>query len=151
MKMVQRKVSNKLGIQANNLLKTEKRQANIKPSIQPHDGKSKAPDLRIKKMKKSRPIKRADLEISLRSSPKTHQAPRQPGKPPPLGSPTSTPSPKKASPSSPCKSSFFASPNYMKSTSSSRDSPHNTPLVSNHHRILKSMIETILCSIISPC
>lgn len=146
MKMVQRKVSNKLAIQANDLLKTEKRQANIKPSIQTHDGKSKAPDLRIKKMKKSRPIKRADLEISVRSPPTPHQAPRQPGKPPPLGPPACTPSPKKASPSSPRKSSSYGSPNYMKSTSSSEARKEQAKVSASSslklHRVVKTFTKT---------
>lgn len=137
--MVQRKVSNKLGIQANkNLLKTDNRQANIKPSLQTHDGRSKTPDLKTKKMKKSRSIKRADLEISLRSSA------RQPEKPPPLGSPANTPSPKKkASPSS------YGSPNYMKSTISSeaRKEPKTKASSSSpsklHHKVAKTLLSRV--------
>lgn len=137
MKMVQKKVANnKLGFQASNL-KTEKKQS----IIQTHDGKSKGADLKAIKMKKSRSMKRSNVDISLQSSPEIREAPQQPGKPPPFVTPTNTPSPKK---SLHCKSPN-TSPNYMKSTSSSEARKEktstkvsNTTSTSKLHRIAKS-------------
>lgn len=106
--MVQRKVEfnkNELDIQAHSL-KTEKKQTIIKPSLQKHEGKSKGADLKVIKMKKSRPTKRSNVEISLNSSPEIHK--------PSLVTPINTPSPKKPAPYM-----SSSSPNYMKSTSSS--------------------------------
>ncbi|XP_021766031.1 uncharacterized protein LOC110730539 [Chenopodium quinoa] len=113
--MVQRKVvNNKLGIQASTL-KTDKKQAIIKPSIQNHDGKTKGADLKAVKMKKSRSVKRSSVDISHHSTPEIQEVARQLGKPPQFVTPVKTPSPKKPLP---CKSPYI-SPNYMKSTSSS--------------------------------
>jgi len=66
--MVQRKVPNKLGIQADHV-KSDKLLANLKKpsSSQYQDGKNRGADMK-KKMKKSRSIKLSDIE-SLRSSP----------------------------------------------------------------------------------
>uniref|UniRef100_F6H4I7 Calmodulin-binding domain-containing protein n=1 Tax=Vitis vinifera TaxID=29760 RepID=F6H4I7_VITVI len=103
--MVQRKVGNKLGIQADHVSKTEKRLGNLKPGFSQHqDGRNRAADMK-KKMKKSRSIKLSDIE-SLRSSP------LQPGKPPPL---SAQPAAAKQSVIRPPD----GSPNYMKSTSCS--------------------------------
>ncbi|KAK6227723.1 Calmodulin-binding domain [Theobroma cacao] len=111
--MVQRKVPNKLGIQADHT-KPEKRLGSLKPSSCQHqDGKNKGTDLK-KKMKKSRSIKLSDIE-GLRSSP-VRKTIAQPGKPPPLNVPA-------AAAATPQKKSVIkavdGSPNYMKSTSSS--------------------------------
>ncbi|XP_034690663.1 uncharacterized protein LOC117918265 [Vitis riparia] len=103
--MVQRKVGNKLGIQADHVSKTEKRLGNLKPGFSQHqDGRNRAADMK-KKMKKSRSIKLSDIE-SLRSSP------LQPDKPPPL---SAQPAAAKQSVIRPPD----GSPNYMKSTSCS--------------------------------
>ncbi|XP_021749291.1 uncharacterized protein LOC110715029 [Chenopodium quinoa] len=113
--MVQRKViNNKLGIQAS-ILKTDKKQAIINPSIQNHDGKTKGADLKAVKMKKSRSVKRSNVDISHHTTPEIHEVARQLGKPPQFVTPVKTPSPKKTLP---CKYPYM-SPNYMKSTSSS--------------------------------
>ncbi|XP_010277613.1 PREDICTED: uncharacterized protein LOC104612010 [Nelumbo nucifera] len=105
--MVQRKSPNKLGIQAASQRhdKAEKRSTTLKPSpTQNHDMRSRGAELK-KKIKKSRSLKRSDLE-SLGSSPVTpaklrHQKPAME---------ESSPSVIKMS---------GASPNYMKPTSSS--------------------------------
>ncbi|CAO2820853.1 unnamed protein product [Amaranthus hypochondriacus] len=135
--MVQRKVANnKLGIHVyDSTLKIEKRQGNTKTSLQNYDYKTKGADLKVKRMKKSRSIKRSDVEISLCSLPESHEAPRQPEEPPPLV----TPSPKK--PSSPCKTPC-SYPNYMKSTSSSEARKENNPKVSRVSSILKTSTKT---------
>ncbi|KAM1263466.1 hypothetical protein ACFX15_027937 [Malus domestica] len=111
--MVQRKVPNKLGIQADHD-KFEKRLSNLKTSSQFQDGKHRGADLK-KKMKKSRSIKLSDVE-SLRSSPlRTNSS--QPGKPPPpaLNVPNPAASPQKQ----PLAKTTYGSPNYMKPTSCS--------------------------------
>ncbi|GMH05092.1 hypothetical protein Nepgr_006932 [Nepenthes gracilis] len=90
--MVQRNVPAKLGISAGES-KTDKWPANVKPSLQNHDGKNKGTDLKKTTMKKSRSFKRSDYE-SLNPT-RRFEAPKL-EKPPPPGS-----------------------PNYMKSTSSS--------------------------------
>ncbi|KNA10165.1 hypothetical protein SOVF_146520 [Spinacia oleracea] len=140
MKMVQRKVaSNKLGNQAGSLV-TEK----MKPSLQNHDGKSKGADLKSVKMKKSRSVKRTNVEIGLHSRPEVREAPLQTGKPAPIVTPTNTPSPKKPLPL-PCKSPY-TSPNYMKSTNSSEARKEkvttkvsNTISTSKLHRVANSV------------
>ncbi|XVE69518.1 hypothetical protein DITRI_Ditri09bG0158500 [Diplodiscus trichospermus] len=111
--MVQRKVPNKLGIQADHV-KSEKRLGSLKkPSFCQHqDGKNKGIDLK-KKMKKSRSIKLSDTE-GLRSS-SLRQTIAQPGKPPPLHVPAAAATPQKKS----MAKAMDGSPNYMKSTSSS--------------------------------
>uniref|UniRef100_A0A5B6YJQ7 Calmodulin-binding domain-containing protein n=1 Tax=Davidia involucrata TaxID=16924 RepID=A0A5B6YJQ7_DAVIN len=110
--MVQRKVPNKLGIQADHV-KSEKRLGNLKPSSYQHqDGKNRGADLK-KKMKKSRSFKRSDFE-SLRSPTLRPQPGKPPPPPPPLDVPATAASPQKQSP---IKASD-GSPNYMKSTSS---------------------------------
>ncbi|KAH7528058.1 hypothetical protein FEM48_Zijuj05G0031700 [Ziziphus jujuba var. spinosa] len=115
--MVQRKVTNKLGINADNL-RHEKHLSNPKPSSQHHqDGKNRGPDLK-KKMKKSRSIKLSDIE-SLKSS-SLRKNLSEPGKPPPLKVPntatttTTTTTPQKQPL---LKTTIDGSPNYMKSTS----------------------------------
>lgn len=134
--MVQRKVANKLGIQADHV-KSNKLLANLTTPSSPqhHDGtKTRGADL-TKKMKKSRSIKRSDHMEYLRSSPPLRKEVAQPGKPPPLRvSTTAAASPQKPK-QSPAKVSeassvavapqkqspgkvLEASPNYMKSTSS---------------------------------
>lgn len=110
--MVQRKVPNKLCIQTDLHVKSDKRLGNLRPSSPKHqDGKNKGSDLK-KKMKKSRSIKHTDFE-SLKSHTFIREV-AQPGKPPPQPQPplaVSTPQKQ-----SPVKGSY-ASPNYMKSTS----------------------------------
>ncbi|KAF5729303.1 hypothetical protein HS088_TW21G01466 [Tripterygium wilfordii] len=110
--MVQRKVPNKLGIQAADHVKSEKKWlGNLKPNSNQHqDGKSRGPDMK-KKMKKSRSIKLTDVE-SLQSSP-LRKTITQPGKPPPLNAPA-TPQKQQS-----VSKTTGGSPNYMKSTSSS--------------------------------
>ncbi|XP_074286500.1 uncharacterized protein LOC141611778 [Silene latifolia] len=136
----QRKVSNKLSIQP---IQTEKRQnVTPNPSLQNYDVKIKVPDLKSKRMKKSRFIKRSEIEFNLGYPVKTRQVFQQPEEPPTLVTPSSnkplsgnkqvfgqsgepttvatltkTPSPKK--PLSGNKTSPYGSPNYMKGTSSS--------------------------------
>ncbi|KAI3450181.1 hypothetical protein Pfo_006846 [Paulownia fortunei] len=107
--MVQRKVPNKLGIQADHV-KTSKLLVNLKPSsLQHQDAKNGGTDLKMKKMKKSGSIKRPELD-SPRSQNLRKQV-KQPGKPPPaLALPTSGATLQKQSPA--------AIPNYMKSTTS---------------------------------
>ncbi|KAK3007605.1 hypothetical protein RJ639_013999 [Escallonia herrerae] len=105
--MVQRKVANKLGIQVDHV-KSEKLLVNLRPSS-PRQGA----DLKTKKMKKSRPIKRSDFESSRSSPPLRKDGPR-PGKPQTLDVPTAAAIPQKQSPIK----AQEASPNYMKSTSS---------------------------------
>ncbi|XP_062173991.1 calmodulin binding protein PICBP [Alnus glutinosa] len=104
--MVQRKVPNKLGIQADHV-KSDKLLANLKKpsSSQYQDGKNRGADMK-KKMKKSRSIKLSDIE-SLRSSP-TRRNISPPGKPPPA-------IPQKQQ--QPLIDASDGSPNYMKSTS----------------------------------
>ncbi|XWS56795.1 hypothetical protein CRYUN_Cryun09bG0116400 [Craigia yunnanensis] len=110
--MVQRKVPNKLGIQADHI-KSEKRLGTLKPSAYHHqDGKNKGTDLK-KKMKKSRSIKLSDIE-GPRSSP-LRKTVAQPGKPPPLNIQAAAVTPQKKS----MIKTMDGSPNYMKSTSSS--------------------------------
>lgn len=109
--MVQRKVPNKLGIQADHV-KAEK-PGNLRPSSPSHqDGKNRGAELK-KKMKKSRSIKRSDLESS--RSPTIRRGVQLPGKPPPLDVPASAATPQKQ-PS--IIRGSYASPNYLKSTSS---------------------------------
>ena len=105
--MVQRKVPNKLGIQADHV-KSDKLLANLKKpsSSQYQDGKNRGADMK-KKIKKSRSIKLSDIE-SLRSSP-TRRNLSQPGKPPPA-------IPQKQQ-QQPLIKASDGSPNYMKSTS----------------------------------
>lgn len=112
--MVQRKVSNKFGIQADHV-KSETRLANRKPSS--YDGKSRGPDMK-KKMKRSRSIKLSDIE-SLRSSSSStlKQSISQPGKPPPLN--VKTTAAIAASQKQIPARTTYGSPNYMKGTSSS--------------------------------
>lgn len=118
--MVQRKVPNKLGIQADHV-KPEK-PGNLRPSSPRHqDGKNKGIELK-KKMKKSRSIKCSDLESS--RSPTIRRGVQLPGKPPPLDVPASAATPQKQ-PS--IIRGSYASPNYMKSTSSfdaRKECPH---------------------------
>ncbi|CAK9175093.1 unnamed protein product [Ilex paraguariensis] len=113
--MVQRKVPNKLEIQADDF-QSKKLLVNLNTSSQNHDGKNRGAagaELKKKKMKKSRSTK---LIESLQSPSFKRQVP-QPGKPPPprppLEAPTTTATPQKQSPT---KSSDMT-PNYMKSTS----------------------------------
>ncbi|KAG6679819.1 hypothetical protein I3842_13G010600 [Carya illinoinensis] len=108
--MVQRKVTNKRRIQADHV-KSEKLLANLKPSFQNQDGKSRVADLK-RKMKKTRSIKLSDIE-SLRPSPMRRNV-SQPGKPPPLGVPATAAIPQKQQP---LIKASDVSPNYMKSTS----------------------------------
>ncbi|KAG7945821.1 hypothetical protein I3843_14G007900 [Carya illinoinensis] len=109
--MVQRKVPNKLGIQADHV-KSDKLLANLKPSPPKYqDGKNRGVDLK-KKMKKTRSIKLSDIE-SLRSSPRRRHI-SQTGKPPPLGVPATAAIPQKQQP---LIKASEGSPNYMKSTS----------------------------------
>ncbi|KAF5445953.1 hypothetical protein F2P56_031624 [Juglans regia] len=108
--MVQRKVTNKLGIQADHV-KSEKLLANLKPSFQNQDGKNRVADLK-RKMKKTRSIKLSDIE-SLRPSTMRRNV-SQPGKPPPLGVPATAAIPQKQQP---LIKASDVSPNYMKSTS----------------------------------
>jgi hypothetical protein len=105
--MVQRKVPNRLGIQADHV-KSDKLLANLKKpsSSQYQDGKNRGADMK-KKIKKSRSIKLSDIE-SLRSSP-TRRNLSQPGKPPPA-------IPQKQQ-QQPLIKAPDGSPNYMKSTS----------------------------------
>ncbi|XP_022764939.1 uncharacterized protein LOC111310080 [Durio zibethinus] len=124
--MVQRKVPNKLGIQADHI-KSEKRLGSLKPSSCQHqDGKNKGTDLK-KKMKKSRSIKLSDIE-GLRSSSPLRKTVAQPGKPPPLHVPPAAATlPKKS-----MIKAIGASPNYMKSTSSSK-AKKESPQVSSRN------------------
>ncbi|KAM1469056.1 hypothetical protein ACFX15_039191 [Malus domestica] len=112
--MVQRKVPNKLGIQADHD-KFEKRFSSLKTSSQFQDGKHRGADLKKKKMKKARSIKLSDVE-SLRSSPLRKNL-SQPGRPPPqpLNVPNTAASPQKQ----PLTKTTYGSPNYMKPTSCS--------------------------------
>nr|XP_027114062.1 uncharacterized protein LOC113732482 isoform X1 [Coffea arabica] len=114
--MVQRKVSNKLGIHADQD-KSNKLLVNLKPStLQHQDAKNKGADLK-KKMKKSRPIKLSDLERL--GSPNMRRQVPQPGKPPPPKPPPPVFPNTSASPQkSPVKTPETA-PNYMKATTSS--------------------------------
>jgi len=117
--MVQRKVPSKLGIQAEHV-KSDKRLANMKLSSSQHqDGKSRGADMK-KKMRKSRSIKLSDLEALQSSSPSSRRSLSQPGKPPPLHTPTTAAS-ASASPQKqqPLLRTTDSSPNYMKPTSSS--------------------------------
>ncbi|OMO50002.1 hypothetical protein CCACVL1_30718 [Corchorus capsularis] len=124
--MVQRKLPNKLGIQADNM-KAEKRLGSLKPSSCQHlDGKNKATDL-TKKMKKSRSIKLSDIE-GLRSSP-ARKTIAQPGKPPPPLNVSAAASPQKKSV---MKAMDGSSPNYMKSTSSSEAKKEISPVSSRN-------------------
>ncbi|OMO75876.1 hypothetical protein COLO4_25831 [Corchorus olitorius] len=127
--MVQRKLPNKLGIQADNM-KAEKRLGSLKPSSCQHlDGKNKATDL-TKKMKKSRTIKLSapsDIE-GLRSSP-ARKTIAQPGKPPPPLNVPAAASPQKKSM---MKAMDGSSPNYMKSTSSSEAKKEISPVSSRN-------------------
>ncbi|KAJ6944471.1 calmodulin binding protein PICBP isoform X1 [Populus alba x Populus x berolinensis] len=132
LKMVQRKVPNKLGIQADHV-KSEKRLGNLKPSSCQHqDGKNRGPDMK-KKAKRSRSIKISDIE-SLKSSSPLRKAISQPGKLPPLNVTTTAAAPQKQL----MIRTTDGSPNYMKSTSSSEArkersqvSPLNTQTGSN--------------------
>ncbi|KAM1778420.1 hypothetical protein ACFX12_039920 [Malus domestica] len=112
--MVQRKVPNKLGIQADHD-KFEKQFSSLKASSQFQDGKHRGADLKKKKMKKSRSIKLSDVE-SMRSSPLRKNL-SQPGRPPPqpLNVPNTAASPQKQ----PLTKTTYGSPNYMKPTSCS--------------------------------
>ncbi|KAL4600767.1 hypothetical protein ACB092_11G222800 [Castanea dentata] len=108
--MVQRKVPNKLGIQADHV-KSDKLLGNLKASSsQNQDGRNRGTDLK-KKMKKSRSIKLSDID-SLRS---THFKRNfsQPGKPPPLNVCATAATPQKQQP---VIKGTDVSPNYMKST-----------------------------------
>ncbi|XP_030465529.1 calmodulin binding protein PICBP [Syzygium oleosum] len=110
--MVQRKVADKLGIQADQI-KSEKLSATLRPSShQNHDGKARGTDLK-KKMKRSRSMKLSSFDGS-RSSPFGKEVP-QPGRPPPRDVPTSAATSQKQSP----VQLKGAVPNYMKSTSCS--------------------------------
>ncbi|OWM78435.1 calmodulin binding protein PICBP-like [Punica granatum] len=121
--MVQRKVhSSKLGIKADHRIKPDPGSSKSKTIITPSspqyypDGKtSRASDLK-KKMKRSRPIKRSNID-SLRSFSLGTGVP-QPGRPPPLGLQVSN-----SSATTPQKHPHVRSgdglPNYMKPTSSS--------------------------------
>ncbi|KAJ7949294.1 Plant calmodulin-binding protein-related, putative isoform 1 [Quillaja saponaria] len=111
--MVQRKVANKLGIQADHV-KSDKLLGNLKPSPSQHqDGKNRGTDMK-KKMKKSRSIKLSDLE-GLRSTPSKRNI-SQPGKPPTLQVPAPAATPQKQQP---IIRTIDGSPNYMKPTTSS--------------------------------
>ncbi|XAR63513.1 Calcium/calmodulin-dependent protein kinase [Bertholletia excelsa] len=101
--MVQRKVPSKLGIHLDHV-KSEKLLGSLGPSSPRHQY------LKKKKMRKSRSIKPSE---SLRSSPAFRREVPQPGKPPPPLDVAATPQKQ-----SPLRKSD-ASPNYMKSTSSS--------------------------------
>ncbi|EXC30702.1 hypothetical protein L484_027877 [Morus notabilis] len=117
--MVQRKVADKFGIQADHL--SHDHISLKKPSSAQHqDGKNRLPDLKKKMMKKSRSFKLSDIgHQSLKSS--TSSALRknnisQPGKPPPtLDVSTILLTPKKQTPT--ITKTVESSPNYMKSTS----------------------------------
>ncbi|XP_030532351.1 calmodulin binding protein PICBP [Rhodamnia argentea] len=110
--MVQRKVADKLGIQADRI-KSEKLSATFRPSShQNHDGKTRGTDLK-KKMKRSRPMKLSSFDGSRSAAFKKEVA--QPGRPPPCVAPTSAAALQKQSPIKP----KGAVPNYMKSTSCS--------------------------------
>ncbi|PSS09948.1 Dentin sialoprotein [Actinidia chinensis var. chinensis] len=105
--MVQRKVPNKLTIQADHV-KSERRLKNLGPSSpRHHDGKNRGADMK-KKMKKSKSIKRSGFEDL--ESPILNMEIPQPGKPPPPPDVSA----KKATP----QKQSDSSPNYMKSTSS---------------------------------
>ncbi|PON78944.1 Calmodulin-binding domain [Parasponia andersonii] len=129
--MVQRKVPNKLGIQADHLRNHDQKLliSLKKPSSSQHqDGKKRGPDLKKKMMKKSKSFKLSDIDHqSLKSSPSSALILRknnisQPGKPPPppLNVPPSTP-PTVLLPQHkrhpPIDKTADGSPNYMKSTS----------------------------------
>ncbi|KAL5546801.1 hypothetical protein UlMin_006488 [Ulmus minor] len=112
--MVQRKVSEKLGInQRADHLRHEKRLASLKkPSFsQYQEGKTRGSDLKKKMMKKTRALKLpSDIDQSLRKNIS------QPGKPPPLRvSTTSTTQIQQKQPL--IIKTVDGSPNYMKSTS----------------------------------
>ncbi|KAF8043056.1 hypothetical protein BT93_A1410 [Corymbia citriodora subsp. variegata] len=110
--MVQRKVANKLGIQADRI-KSEKLAATLRPSShQNHDGKTRGNDLK-KKMKRLRSMNLSSFDSS-RSSLFRKEVP-QPGRPPPSDVQMSTATPQKQSP----VKLKGAMPNYMKSTSCS--------------------------------
>ncbi|KAH9602436.1 hypothetical protein KSS87_003379 [Heliosperma pusillum] len=135
--MVQRKVSNKLSIQPIQTLQTDNRHVTPNPSFQNYDVKIRVADLKSKRMKKSRFVKRSDIEFNLISPGNTRQVFRQPGEPltktpspkyPISGNktsqvpttvvtPTKTPSPSKSLSGN--KNYTYGSPNYMKGTSSS--------------------------------
>ncbi|KAL3537645.1 hypothetical protein ACH5RR_001011 [Cinchona calisaya] len=126
--MVQRKVSNKLGIQADQV-KTNKLLVNLKPSsLQRQDTKNKGADLK-KKMKKSRPTKCSDLDSV--GSPNMRRQKPQPGKPPPQPPPDLPITAASPTKKSPVKTSE-ATPNYMKSTTSS-DARKERPQVSSRN------------------
>ncbi|PON90395.1 Calmodulin-binding domain [Trema orientale] len=130
--MVQRKVPNKPGIQADHLRNHDQKLliSLKKPSSsQYQDGKKRGPDLKKKMMKKSKSFKLSDIDHqSLKSSPSSALILRknnisQPGKPPPppLNVPPSTsptvlllPQHKRHPP---IDKTADGSPNYMKSTS----------------------------------
>ncbi|KAM3733762.1 hypothetical protein ACB098_11G161700 [Castanea mollissima] len=108
--MVQRKVPNKLGIQADHV-KSDKLLGNLKASSsQNQDGRNRGTDLK-KKMKKSRSIKLSDID-NLRSTPFKRNF-SQPGKPPPLNVCATAATPQKQQP---VIKGTDVSPNYMKST-----------------------------------
>lgn len=110
--MVQRKVADKLGIQADRI-KSEKLSATFRPSShQNHDGKTRGTDLK-KKMKRSRTMKLSSFNGS-RSSPFRKEV-AQPGRPPPCNVAMSAATLQKQSP----VKVKDAVPNYMKSTSCS--------------------------------
>ncbi|XVF84090.1 hypothetical protein PTKIN_Ptkin16aG0546800 [Pterospermum kingtungense] len=115
LRMVQRKLPNKLGIQADHV-KSEKRLGSLKPSSCQHqEGKNRGTDLK-RKMKKSRSIKLSDIESLRSSSSPLRKTIAQPGKPPPLDvPPAAAATPQKK----PIIKAIDGSPNYMKSTSSS--------------------------------
>ncbi|TYH19675.1 hypothetical protein ES288_A05G370500v1 [Gossypium darwinii] len=117
--MVQRKVPNKLGngIQGD-LLKSERLLGSLKPSYCQHQ----ATDLK-KKMKKSRSIKLS--EGSLRSSSPLRKTIAQPGKLPPLNVLPAATSQNKS-----VIKAVDGSPNYMKSTSSSKAKKESSPVSS---------------------
>ncbi|XP_057459140.1 calmodulin binding protein PICBP-like [Lotus japonicus] len=124
--MVQRKVTSKLGIQAEHV-KSDKLLGNLKlySSHQHQEGKARGADMK-KKMKKSRPnsIKLSDLEaLQTSTSPPSRRSLSQPGKPPtPLHVPkiaaSASTSPQKLQPLV-RTTDASGSPNYMKPTSSS--------------------------------
>lgn len=108
--MVQRKVPNKLGIQADHV-KSDKLLGNLKASSsQNQDGRNRGTDLK-KKMKKSRSIKLSDID-NLRSTPFKRNL-SQPGKPPSLNVCATAATPQKQQP---VIKGTDGSPNYMKST-----------------------------------
>ncbi|KAK9682507.1 hypothetical protein RND81_10G078900 [Saponaria officinalis] len=78
--MVQRKVTYKSSIQPKTTLKTDSKHASLKPFIHNNDVKTKVVDLKTIKMKKSRSIKRPDVEFAGRPSTKTRLPPLQPTK-----------------------------------------------------------------------